>query len=66
MVVSEFSYMHYLMNKQRSILNIEHGDLWLKLTNLHPNIYDRQCAYQSQSSHKNNSTIKVEFAFVVY
>ena len=37
MVGSEFGHVYYLLSKQRSTLNIEHGDLCLKLTNLHPN-----------------------------
>ena len=40
MVESIFSYVHYLLSKQRSTLNIECGDLQLKLTNLQPNIHD--------------------------
>ncbi len=50
MVDSGFSYVHYLQSRQRSTLDIEHGDLWLNLTNLQLNICDLS-AHQSDLSH---------------
>ena len=46
-----FSYVHYLLSKQRSTMNIECGDLWPKLTNLQPNIHDLLCAHQTHPFH---------------
>ena len=51
MVESRLSNLHYLQSKQRSILNIECGDLWFKLTNLQPNIHDLISAHQIYPSH---------------
>ena len=39
MVESEFSYVHYLLSKQRNTLRM--GDLWLQLTNQQADIYDQ-------------------------
>ena len=51
MVESKFCYVHYLLNKQKSTLNIECGDLQSKLTNLLPNIRDLLSAYQIHPFH---------------
>ena len=51
--------MHYLQIKQGNTLNIEHGDLQLKLMNLFVVVT------KLIQSVKNNSRIKGEFAFSV-
>ena len=54
MVESAFSHVHYLLSllsKQKSTLNIEYGDLWLKLRKLQSNISDLLIAHQSNPSH---------------
>ena len=46
-----FSHVHYLLRKQRSTLNIECADVWLKLTNLQLNICDLLSGHQTHLSH---------------
>ena len=51
MVKSRFNYVHYLLSKQRSTLNIEHDDLQLKLTNMQLNVCDLLSAHQTHPFH---------------
>ena len=44
--------MYYLLKKQRTTLNIECGDLLLKLINLTSDICDLLSAHQTNPSHK--------------
>ena len=46
-----FSLVHYLQSKQRVNLNIEQGDLQLKLTNLQMNIYYLLSNHQIHPTH---------------
>ena len=67
MIESAFNQVPYLINKQRSTLNIKLGDLWLKLTNMQPNSCVLFRANQKPPwPLKNNSRIKGEFAFIIY
>ena len=50
-----------LFTKQRSTLNIECSDLWLKHTNLQTNICDLFNAYQTYSPPKKNQGLKDAF-----
>ncbi len=47
---SRFSNVHYLLHKQRHILNIERGDFWLQLKNQQLNIRALS-AHQARTSH---------------
>ena len=68
MIETEFSHVYQLLSKQGSTLNIEHGDLHLKLINLQPNIhkYSPQCTPNFFFPLNNNSRIKGVFASKVY
>ena len=62
-----FSYMYYLLNNQRSTLSRERGDLWLKHTNLQPNIHDLlKWLPDPPLWLKNNSSIKGAFLFTLW